>query len=153
MTVTVITSRSIQRYPLSLISRNLSKIHFRSRPWPIYTNKCTKRVRHFTANSRQCLPESQKTKPGIKENIYMLPNLLTVSRILSCPILGWSILDGNYHLSTGLLVYAGLTDWVGLFVFRSLFSTATYPNQARRVSGTSVQHVLCFWNYPGSCRG
>ena len=121
MTVTVIT----RRYPLPLISRHLSKIHFRSRPWPIYTNKCTKRVRQFTANSRQCLPESQKTKPGIKENIYTLPNLLTVSRIFSCPILGWSILGGNYHLSTGLLVYAGLTDWVGLFVFRSLFGTGS----------------------------
>ncbi|KAF8967749.1 CDP-alcohol phosphatidyltransferase-domain-containing protein [Flammula alnicola] len=48
--------------------------------------------------------------PTIRENIYTLPNLLTVSRILACPVLGWSILDGNYHLATGLLVYAGLTD-------------------------------------------
>ena len=121
--MTVIT-RSIQLlnlHPLPL-SRNLSRIHCLSRPWPAYINKCTKKAvpwRQFTANSRQCFPEPwsdsrKKTKPAIKENIYTLPNLLTLSRILSCPILGWSILDGNYYLSTGLLVYAGLTDWVGV---------------------------------------
>ncbi|KAF8902352.1 hypothetical protein CPB84DRAFT_1678882 [Gymnopilus junonius] len=51
-------------------------------------------------------------KPTLRENIYTLPNLLTLSRIFACPVLGWSILDGNYHLATGLLVYAGLTDLV-----------------------------------------
>ena len=112
MTVTVIT-RSFQLYHLPL-SRNLSRNHFHTRLWPIYTNKCVKKVRQFTANSLR----SQKTnlKPAIKENIYTLPNLLTLSRIFSCPILGWSILDGNYYLSTGLLVYAGLTDWVGVIL-------------------------------------
>ncbi|KAF8159407.1 CDP-alcohol phosphatidyltransferase-domain-containing protein [Crassisporium funariophilum] len=45
-----------------------------------------------------------------KENIYTLPNLLTLSRIVACPVLAWSILDGNYHFATGLLVYAGFTD-------------------------------------------
>ena len=47
-----------------------------------------------------------------KENIYTIPNVLTLSRIFACPVLGWSILEGNYHLASGLLVYAGLTDLV-----------------------------------------
>jgi hypothetical protein len=51
-------------------------------------------------------------KPALKENIYTLPNLLTVSRIIACPVLGWSILQGQFHLATSLLVYAGLTDLV-----------------------------------------
>ncbi|KAK0501583.1 CDP-alcohol phosphatidyltransferase-domain-containing protein, partial [Armillaria luteobubalina] len=46
----------------------------------------------------------------IRENIYTIPNALTVSRILACPVLGWSILNSNFKLATGLLVYAGLTD-------------------------------------------
>jgi hypothetical protein len=107
---------TIQLFKLPL-SRNLSRIHLRCRPWQIYTsNKCMKNLdswRQFTVNPRQCLPEP-KTKPTIKENIYTLPNLLTLTRIFSCPILGWSILDGNYHLATGLLFYAGLTDLVGV---------------------------------------
>ena len=121
--MTVIT-RSIRIFNLHSLplSRNSSRIHFSSRPWPLYINKCTKKAaswRQFTANSRQCLPEPwsdsrKKTKPAFKENIYTLPNLLTLSRVLSCPVLGWSILDGNYYLSSGLLVYAGFTDWVGV---------------------------------------
>ncbi|KAF9497090.1 hypothetical protein BDN71DRAFT_1445094 [Pleurotus eryngii] len=49
-------------------------------------------------------------RPTIRENIYTLPNLLTVSRILACPVLGWSILEGNFQLATTLLVYAGASD-------------------------------------------
>jgi hypothetical protein len=58
-------------------------------------------------------------KPAKRENIYTIPNALTVSRIISCPILGWAILDGNYTFATGLLFYAGLTDWVCLLSFES----------------------------------
>ncbi|KXN84256.1 putative cardiolipin synthase [Leucoagaricus sp. SymC.cos] len=54
----------------------------------------------------------------MRENIYTIPNLLTVSRILACPVLGWSILNNDYYLATGLLVYAGLTDLVDGFLAR-----------------------------------
>ncbi|KAI5996755.1 CDP-alcohol phosphatidyltransferase-domain-containing protein [Pisolithus marmoratus] len=50
--------------------------------------------------------------------IYTVPNLLTVSRILACPVLGWSILQDNFYLATGLLVYAGLSDLVDGFLAR-----------------------------------
>lgn len=56
-------------------------------------------------------PDSLLTKP-FRENIYTFPNLLTLSRIASCPVLGWAILSDNHVLATGLLVYAGVTDWV-----------------------------------------
>ena len=48
----------------------------------------------------------------LRENIYTIPNILTVSRIIACPVLGYAILDSNYAFATGLLVYAGLTDLV-----------------------------------------
>jgi len=49
-----------------------------------------------------------------RENIYTLPNLLTSSRIIACPVLGWSIIQGNFPLATGLLLYAGVSDLVSL---------------------------------------
>ncbi|KAI0766965.1 CDP-alcohol phosphatidyltransferase-domain-containing protein [Trametes elegans] len=52
------------------------------------------------------------------ENIYTLPNLLTLSRIVACPVLGWSIVHDEFYLATGLLVYAGLTDLVDGFLAR-----------------------------------
>jgi hypothetical protein len=51
-------------------------------------------------------------KPALRENIYTFPNFLTVSRIAACPVLGWAILSDNYVAATGLLLYAGITDWV-----------------------------------------
>lgn len=48
----------------------------------------------------------------LRENIYTIPNALTVSRILACPVLGWSIVEGNFVMATSLLAYAGITDWV-----------------------------------------
>lgn len=66
-------------------------------------------------------PDSAKSGSAtIHENIYTLPNLLTVSRILSCPVLGWAIVADRFHLATALLVYAGLTDLVCTFFSLSL---------------------------------
>ena len=62
----------------------------------------------------------EKTKPSVSEKlqavraekIWTIPNVLTVSRILSCPALGYAILHDNFYVATGLLLYAGLTDFV-----------------------------------------
>ena len=61
-----------------------------------------------------------KLPETIRENIYTLPNLLTVSRILACPVLGYYIVQDNFIAATSLLVYAGLTDLVCVS-FYSLF--------------------------------
>ncbi|KAF6761739.1 phosphatidyl synthase [Ephemerocybe angulata] len=64
-------------------------------------------------------PESMtSTKLALRENIYTIPNVLTVSRIVACPVLGWAILDSNYELATGLLLYAGLSDLVDGYLAR-----------------------------------
>jgi len=64
-------------------------------------------------------PSGKKTLTAtIRENIYTVPNLLTISRILACPVLGWSIIHDDFVLATSLLVYAGFTDWVDGFLAR-----------------------------------
>jgi len=73
--------------------------------------------RAFSTAPERCKTENQTPprnfrKPTFRENIYTLPNMLTVSRICACPVLSWSILHDNFHFATGLLVYAGLTDLV-----------------------------------------
>jgi len=114
-------------------------------------------TRPFSSSSRLYTEQKQSdsepeptNKPSIRENIYTLPNLLTLSRICACPVLGWSILDGNYHLATGLLVYAGLTDLVSLFYSRS-FVQGWRVLEGRRIFGTQIQDVLCPRNDSGSC--
>lgn len=73
----------------------------------------TVQLRWTSTSSRS----QQKNKPitstlTTRENIYTIPNALTLSRILACPFIGWSILSGDFFLATGILVYAGVSDWV-----------------------------------------
>ncbi|KAF8314707.1 hypothetical protein DL93DRAFT_2112903 [Clavulina sp. PMI_390] len=63
-------------------------------------------------------PSTPTSTPTVRENIYTIPNALTVSRILACPVLGYSIIQGDFALATGILAYAGITDWVDGFIAR-----------------------------------
>lgn len=72
-------------------------------------------------NLRRTFSTSPTPNPNnlkLRENIYTIPNFLTVSRIIACPVLGYAILDSNYAFATGLLVYAGLTDLVDGYLAR-----------------------------------
>ncbi|KAI0694557.1 CDP-alcohol phosphatidyltransferase-domain-containing protein [Cerioporus squamosus] len=62
--------------------------------------------------------EEPPKQPPVRDNIYTLPNILTVSRIIACPVLGLAIVNDNFYLATGLLVYAGLTDLVDGYLAR-----------------------------------
>ncbi|KAF8553567.1 hypothetical protein OG21DRAFT_1510011 [Imleria badia] len=61
---------------------------------------------------------NSRERPTVRENIYTIPNLLTASRILACPLLGWSIFHDDFYLATGLLVYAGLSDLLDGYLAR-----------------------------------
>jgi cardiolipin synthase (CMP-forming) len=63
-------------------------------------------------NARHSPPPKPAGDLPTRENIYTVPNLLTASRILACPVLGWSILNSDFYLATSLLLYAGITDLV-----------------------------------------
>ncbi|BGP24239.1 hypothetical protein JCM10295v2_003149 [Rhodotorula toruloides] len=45
-----------------------------------------------------------------RENIYTIPNALTVGRIIACPAVGYYILKGDLATATGLLFVAGVSD-------------------------------------------
>ncbi|KAF9646503.1 CDP-diacylglycerol--glycerol-3-phosphate 3-phosphatidyltransferase [Thelephora ganbajun] len=63
--------------------------------------------------------QRRKPNPAVRaEKIWTIPNVLTISRILSCPVLGYAILHDNFYVATGLLVYAGLTDLVDGYLAR-----------------------------------
>ncbi|KAF8312562.1 CDP-alcohol phosphatidyltransferase-domain-containing protein [Cantharellus anzutake] len=69
-------------------------------------------------DSPSSLSSSETTGLPLRENIYTLPNIITASRILACPILGWSILQGDFRNATLLLAYAGVSDWVDGYLAR-----------------------------------
>lgn len=114
-------------------------------------------------------PTEKENKPklgvtSLRENIYTLPNVLTVSRILACPVLGWAIVQDDFVMATSLLVYAGLTDlvrtlipWLLPLLFILVFQffvnrcICSFGIVGRRVLGEKIQDAICAWDYFGSC--
>lgn len=104
-----------QRKSLSLLFTSRKSLAFNPRPnFPIGVSPAfsTSLRRRQDPQKGRLEADSTATKVSIRENIYTIPNVLTLSRIIACPVLGWAILDNNYGVATGLLVYAGLTDLV-----------------------------------------
>jgi len=148
---TVLTAiRCPQRLRLSSISLPISSLRTtRNTQWRPQSSLLARPFSIFHQRRVEQPPsETSSSKPAIRENIYTIPNLLTVSRIISCPVLAWSILDGNYYLATGLLVYAGLTDLVRLLCF--VPSVNWRPEAGGRLPCSSIQYVVCARNYTGS---
>lgn len=106
------------------------------------------------------LPDKPPAKPKLtetlRENIYTIPNLLTVSRILACPVLGYAIVQDNFVLASSLLVYAGLTDLVRVFcillrveVMVVLRDVLAHDYEGRRMDGASIQHAIRVGHHTG----
>jgi cardiolipin synthase (CMP-forming) len=49
-------------------------------------------------------------KANLRENIYTIPNILTASRLVAAPFIGYCILHDHHALALGLFAYAGITD-------------------------------------------
>ncbi|KLO12688.1 hypothetical protein SCHPADRAFT_829057 [Schizopora paradoxa] len=75
-------------------------------------------TRHASSQRQVSRDDPTPESRIIKENIYTIPNALTLSRIAACPFLGWSILNGDFANATALLLYAGMTDWVDGYLAR-----------------------------------
>ncbi|KAJ3553174.1 hypothetical protein NM688_g3756 [Phlebia brevispora] len=117
---------------LELRSRQITRVQLSVSRWTQLRYSGAPRVvlaRRSFHSHRPCLAEENRRKSfaqmkplqqlrnlklpeTVRENIYTLPNLLTVSRILACPVLGYCIVQDNFVAATSLLVYAGLTDLV-----------------------------------------
>lgn len=53
-----------------------------------------------------------------REDIYTLPNLLTASRLVAAPFIGYCILHDHHTWALGLFAYAGITDLLDGWIAR-----------------------------------
>jgi cardiolipin synthase len=86
----------------------------------------------FTNTWISCsLPSSPASQPGkiasvlkkaipvaAHENIYTIPNLLTASRLVLAPVIGYCILHDYHAWTLGLFAYAGITDLLDGWIAR-----------------------------------
>lgn len=47
-----------------------------------------------------------------RENIYNIPNLLTVSRLIAAPVTAYLLVNDHFKWALALFAYAGVTDLV-----------------------------------------
>lgn len=52
------------------------------------------------------------------ENIYTIPNILTFSRLIAAPVVGYLVLHDHHAWAVGLFAYAGITDLVDGWIAR-----------------------------------
>ncbi|KAK0540680.1 hypothetical protein OC842_000355 [Tilletia horrida] len=86
-------------------------------------------------------PESSKPK-ALAENIYTIPNLLTASRLLTCPIIGWQVLEGNMKTATALLFFSALTDLLDGYLARRWNSYTVFGSIADPAADKALMTVM-----------
>ena len=57
-------------------------------------------------------------KDVVHENIYTLPNILTFSRLIAAPAIGYLVLHDYHTWAVGLFAYAGVTDLLDGWIAR-----------------------------------
>ncbi|KAM0752365.1 hypothetical protein T439DRAFT_324443 [Meredithblackwellia eburnea MCA 4105] len=104
-------------------TRTTTKQHLRpftsnpsaKQPSPSPNEPTTKPRQDLTPNEQETPTKPSKER---RENIYTIPNALTVSRILSCPVIGYFVLQGELGKATALLFVAGVTDLIDGYLAR-----------------------------------
>jgi cardiolipin synthase len=59
-----------------------------------------------------------KSESVIHEDIYTIPNALTMTRLIAAPVIGYLVLHDHHVWAAGLFAYAGITDVVDGWIAR-----------------------------------
>ncbi|EGX91673.1 phosphatidyl synthase [Cordyceps militaris CM01] len=77
------------------------------------------RIRAGSRNPSEVTKASNPlSDPTLHEDIYTLPNILTVSRLAAAPFIGYFVLHDSHAWAAGLLAYAGVTDLLDGWIAR-----------------------------------
>jgi cardiolipin synthase len=72
--------------------------------------KATSQARQTANRLKEMIPEH--------ENIYTIPNMLTLTRLVSAPVIGFLILKHKIWLSFILFAYSSITDFIDGYIAR-----------------------------------
>ncbi|KAL6818958.1 CDP-alcohol phosphatidyltransferase domain-containing protein [Trichoderma sp. SZMC 28013] len=87
-------------------------------PVPLASFLARRLSQHTGKEADKNVAEKPSTSPVIHEDIYTIPNFLTVTRIVASPVIGYLILQDAHTWAVGLLAYAGVTDLVDGWIAR-----------------------------------
>lgn len=96
--------------------RSRSSLFFCSRHPRIQSDRLTASLRSLLSVRHNASTPAKK--PRAHENIYTIPNLLTVSRILMTPGISYLFIHARHKEALALLTVAGLTDLIDGYLAR-----------------------------------
>ncbi|XP_045184752.1 cardiolipin synthase (CMP-forming)-like [Mercenaria mercenaria] len=127
-----------QSHPICRVSCVLKDL--RNSKTVISTTDCTAKRHHVSASANATrkdeLKETTRLRSSlkeVKENVWTVPNMLTMSRIMLTPVIGYLVVEESYSVALGLFTFAGLTDLLDGYIARnfknqmSAFGTALDP--------------------------
>ncbi|KAG8623522.1 hypothetical protein KVT40_008498 [Elsinoe batatas] len=81
---------------------------------PRPTEQISQRVNDTRLKTKDLAQKVKSSLPGITshENIYNVPNFLTLTRLVAAPAVGYLIVQGDLKWALGLFFYAGVTDLI-----------------------------------------
>ncbi|MCJ1351144.1 MAG: hypothetical protein MMC33_001126 [Icmadophila ericetorum] len=76
-----------------------------------------------TDGEKSPLPPRPKLRERLRfltphENIYTVPNVLTFSRLIAAPVVGYLVIHDQHAWAVGLFAYAGITDLIDGWIAR-----------------------------------
>lgn len=114
----------VRKSPVSCSTRHLH--HLKTSPQLcnvvsyIYNRNVLSNSFHFSSNKHSSQQEEDKDgkSQDKRENVMTLANILTTSRIIMTPVLGYLVVHQSYPLACGLFLVAGITDALDGFIAR-----------------------------------
>ncbi|XWS12814.1 hypothetical protein CRYUN_Cryun37aG0122700 [Craigia yunnanensis] len=105
--------RKVQAFNLDLISGGGAKFPVKLRFGSVLSDP---RVSDRVETDR----ERNKEREAVVESFVNLPNLISMSRLVSGPLLGWMIVDEMYGFAFVGLAISGATDWLDGYIARKM---------------------------------
>lgn len=112
-----------------------------SRPSPILT---VRQAAAQAAEAAKIVAARRASESGraLSEDIYTIPNALTIARIAACPALGYFILAGDMRTATVLLAAAGFTDLLDGWLARKMGSHTVFGSIADPAADKALMTVM-----------
>ena len=91
------------------------------------------------------------------ENVYTVPNILTFSRLVAAPVIGYLLIHGHHKPALSLLAYAGVTDLIDGYIARrynlqTVVGTIIDPMADKMLMTISVVCLAFNGSLPRECK-
>lgn len=93
---------------------------------------------------------------GTHENIYTIPNILTFSRLVAAPAVGYLLVHDYHAAALSLFAYAGITDLIDGYIARkyqlqTVVGTIIDPMADKLLMTIGVACLAVNGSLPGRC--